>query len=463
MRTRDERSRPDDALIAAFDASPELGLSPWPSQPDLDRGLRQRPGAIAALRSPTQQRRCLGVARGVAARVGWCLLGIRYRVATTAVGLVVLIALGPAIKAEEEFDGSASKAGAVRIKSPHLPGSADRMAQAINSGGVGRRRSAPINTTPLLAGGRADAGSAGRVPLSIWMAQASAAVRARMVRITDDAIVCEVVRVIYGKVPGKTLHSAGLPWTPLSRKLSGDEPGRKPTAAKIRTAVSETYKFKAGREVILTLGSCRKTDQRVVAPFLRIFHDAPGWRSLDQLEKEMVDILAAGEHMMPRCIPEAMQFYIPSCDRIVRGRLAKRDARTAQWEVASVLFYRRGKPAESNAPGAGPRWPRRLIIGLDPWQLRAEAVVAYRATQDPKRSATEEAVRKEFTRLIRAELPVGREAILLVRTLPRSPGGPVRYKLVAIVFANAEGQSIERLQETMLQMIATGEHLNLNM
>ena len=365
---------------------------------------------------------------------------------------------------EEEYQGSGSKAGSVRIKRPGYSGPPRYMAKAKKSDAVRRPPWALIDTTPLLAGGRSDAVHAGRVPLSIWLAEASAAVRARMVRITEEAMVCEVVRVIYGRVPGETLHSAGLPWTPLSRKVSGHEYGRKPTPAEIRTAISETYKFKAGREVILTLGPCRKTEDAVVAPFLRVFHGAPGWRSLDQFEEQMVDLLAAGVHMMPRCIPEAMGFYIPSCERIVRGRLAGIDDGTAQWEVASVLFHRRSKAGESNPPGTGPRWPKRLMIGLDPWRLRAEAVAAYRARQDSKRPATEEAAQKEFTRLIEAELPVGREAILLVRPLPGSPGGPVRYKLVAIVFADAEeGLSIERLQEAMLQMISKGEHLNQNM
>jgi hypothetical protein len=126
------------------------------------------------------------------------------------------------------------------------------------------------------------------------------------------------------------------------------------------------------------------------------------------------------------------------------------------------LFHQRPKPGASSAPGAGPGGPRKLIIGLDPWRLRAEAVVAYQAAQDSKQPRAEAAVRQEFARLIQAELPVGREAILLTRALPGSPGGSIRHKLVAIVFANpTEGQPMERLQEAVRQMIAEGPHVNL--
>lgn len=522
MKLRDDKSWLDDVLLAAFDSPPQPELSPWPPQADFDGWLRQHPEAVAALRSPKKRRRYPALARGVPVRLGAWLLGNRYRVAATAVGLVVLIALGAwlagsgtppvkvgenpaprelpgpdpqpiverderscwlAGKGEQENEGPESSAGLVRTQSSHVARPPDRQASASKADSVRQAVWARIDTTPLLAGGRTDGGSAGRVPLSIWLAEASAAVRARMVRITEDSMVCEVVRVIYGRVPGKTLHSAGLPLAPLARQLFQRQHGREPTAAEIRTAVSEMVKFKAGREVILTLGACRKTDERVVAPLLHVFHDASRGRSLDQHEKEIVDILEAGVHMMPRCIPlrikadamkgkssvhtmpqripEAMGFYIPSCERIVRGRLVRGDDRTAEWEVVNVLSEGPPKPIKRSTGPISVAESKRLTIGLDPWRLRAEAVAAYRAAQDSNQPATEEAVRKEFTRLIDAELPVGREAILLVRTLQGSPGGPVRHKLVAIVFAKArEGQSIERLEKAIRAMIAKDQHLD---
>jgi len=284
------------------------------------------------------------------------------------------------------------------------------------------------------------------------MARASAIVRARMVQLTADSLHCDVVRVIYGRVPGSKIRSAGLPLATLARGLFRRQYGREPARDELRTAVIELCEIEAGREAILLLGPGREHNGLVVAPIRQICHDCPSSDPLDEQERRMIEVLEAGSHLSPPGDPEDLSAYVRSSEFVVRAELTAVDPRTTHWEVRRVLHV--GRDAGEVAGRVEPS--TTIAVGLDPWRLRAESIARYRAMRKQADMLQEEDVLRQFVFLLENELPIGREAILMLRSrmitdkdeVAGTDEGP--HKLIAILPGGSPtNEQIDRVERSV--------------
>lgn len=335
-----------------------------------------------------------------------------------------------------------------------------------------------IDTTPLLV---ASSGSAivamspkaeGRLPLSTRVAKSSAVVRCTMIELTDTHLVCRVTRVIYGRVPGDLLRVRdwGLPdiglgaaQITLRRQL-----GREPTRAELQAYSLRSNRFRVGRDVILFLDQCRQTDAGAEFHCVALRFDQGPRDSLDDCDKKIMELVTNGAYLMPKPTIFLDQ-YLMASERVVRAELKKiggtsAERRVTEWRVTGVVHV--NPPGrEGFSPRAltkdeleayAKQTPATITVGLDPWRLRAEAIVRYRAAQEPGQAPTEERIQAEFTRLVGAELTVGQEAILMLR--PRENARDKNaFKLVGIVRSDPDkARNVDQLEKTIREMIYKG-------
>jgi hypothetical protein len=288
------------------------------------------------------------------------------------------------------------------------------------------------------------------------VSQASAVVRGEMVELTDTHLVCKVTRLIYGRNPGDLVH---LPLNlsearmatarrSLERRLH-----REPTDAEVKAYLLNF--FKVGREVILVLGRCRQTETGTECPCLIRWNvsnpqSGPGSREyLNRREKEVFELIKSGKYLAPG----PMNFRIRASERVARAKLTKIGQRSTDWQITRVLHVRPAAPggavdipAKGQGAGTQDQGPSDTIT-LDTWWLRAEAIVRYRAAQEPGQAATEKRIQKEFTRLVGAELALGQEAILFLKT-EENAGGQPACKLIGILRGDPNNPGhIEQLEK----------------
>ena len=285
--------------------------------------------------------------------------------------------------------------------------------------------------------------------------QSSAIVRGDMVELTDSHLVCKVTRVIYGRIPGDVLHvrGSGVRADPDSARRSLRRTlGRRATEDEVKAYLLKRRHFEVGgRDVVLFLNQCRSADNAVVCQCLAKWSGInPDFREdpqeyLDKREKEIIEVIKAGTYLTPKTTPESMAPYVKASERVVRGKLRKIGTTTAEWQVTSVLHLAppSGKRSADGALQEEPAKPQdeatpaTITVGLDTWQLRAEAIVNYRAARSRKQPAAEEEIRKEFARLVGTELTVGQEAILFIKA-GEATGEKEVHKLLGIVHGDPD-------------------------
>jgi hypothetical protein len=301
--------------------------------------------------------------------------------------------------------------------------------------------------------------------------QSSAIVRAEMVELTDSHLVCKVTRLIYGRVPGQVLHVRGSgphENSSSARRSLRRSLGRNPTEDEIKAYLLKRRRFEVGsRDAVLFLNQCSRADDVVTCNCLaRWSVNNPDFRQtpqeyLDEREKEIIEVVKAGTHLTPQATPQSMAPYVKASERIVRAKLKKIGETTAQWQVTSVLRLappsgkrsadgasqqRRAKPSDEATPAT-------ITVGLDTWQLRAEAIVNYRAARSRKPPAAEEEIRKEFARLVGAELTVGQEAILFIKS-GEATGEKELHRLLGIVHGDPDNpKRLDQLEKEFPHLV----------
>lgn len=343
-----------------------------------------------------------------------------------------------------------------------------------------------VNTAALLAGARGQAILAGFLMKRVWtvsldVARSSAVVRAKMVELTDTQLVCKLTRVIYGRIPGEVLQVDhwGLPSLRIevAQYRLRRELGREPTDAELKAHEVRGSDFTAGGDLILFLDQCRQTDVNsssgsssgaTVCRCLFRWDARNPRRPLDAREEEVMKVIETGAHLNP----SSPSVYLEWSEAAVRAKLTKIGEKSSQWQLKGVLcatvratihpphrgsFLRPANQEEFEAYAK--QMPTTLSVGLDPWRLRAEAICGYRAVQQPGRPATEKEIQKEFARLVRTELPPGREAILFIRPQEDAPG-KAAWKLVGILRDDpGRPRQIDQLEKRVRQMV--GKHFPL--
>jgi hypothetical protein len=282
-----------------------------------------------------------------------------------------------------------------------------------------------------------------------------------MVELTETQSVYKVSRVIYGRLAAEKPLAVELFPAKDCRLMLRSELGREPTEAEVKAEQARLANFEAGRERILFLDQVRTRDNKVVWLGLGGFGGYPADEPLDAREKEIVEILRSGAHLrLPRLSPEDVSDYAHASDRIVRARLAKVGGTNTTWEVETVLsvgpipWVSRTeallKEKEESARLMG------TAIELDAWRLRAEAVANYEANRDSNRPATEDEIRKEFDRMVQAELSVGKEAILFLKTSSAEESA-LTYRLVGMLPDEPEkAHGIDDLEKAIRDLLQRG-------
>ena len=267
-----------------------------------------------------------------------------------------------------------------------------------------------IDTTPVLAGHD----NATEVPLPIRVARASAVVRAEMVSLSDSTLVCNVRRVVHGRVSGDVLQVEEVP----------------------------VDRFEVGREAILFVDQSHKPDQPDACRYLESFAGASPDGSLDQYDRRLMEVITSGSYLSPAEItPAGLGPYLGASDRVVRAKLTKRGADSCRWQVVKVIWMKRSSTED--------HLPETIDVGLDAWWLRAESLARYEAAQRGDLPVRRSDVWDEFGYLVEKELPVGREAILLVRQRPGARD-PAVWQLVAILpMTPGDSTSLDRIEREL--------------
>jgi len=232
-------------------------------------------------------------------------------------------------------------------------------------------------------------------PLSHTIARVTAVARAEMVAAEDGGIIVyKVKKLIYGRVPGNTVRARGL--------AEYYAPGKEHLVF--------VYREYFRPDGTVHCGLCNRDD-------------------MDGDEKHVLACVTSGEFMRPRSNSNVDPgFYIRKSKRIVRARLIKLEGGTSRWKVSDVLwtkppgFFAGAIVPHQEASGQEEilQGTSEISLSLEPWQLRAEAIVRARDGRPADENATKKAIEKEFRRLTDAELKVGREAILFLRPCDHS-------------------------------------------
>jgi len=271
-----------------------------------------------------------------------------------------------------------------------------------------------------------DAGLLVEPPLAHTIARVKAAVRAEMVETEGtEVILHKINKLIYGRVPSDTLRVRG-----------------------------GTQYFEVGKQRILFVYREYIEDGTVSCGAQNT--------CLDEGEKNILQVVESGEYLRPRNAHGSLGFYIRKSERIVRARLVKLDGTTSRWEVSGILYVRPAGLAAGRRGGVlGEQTPPHglatMTLSLEPWQLRAEAIVRSRHTQAADAKATEE----EFRRLVSAELKVGREAILFLRATDYPEQIALDTVLGMVSEDPNDPKRLDRLAESIRNMVHTGEHRNV--
>jgi len=276
-----------------------------------------------------------------------------------------------------------------------------------------------------------------------WMrvAESSAIVRVMATAKTGNTLVCRPIRVIYGRIPDEPLVIERF------RPVEQD--------------------FKTDREVIVYLAGYRQGDGTMGLRSNGMTLDVPDKYPLDRHEQDLISVIAGGSFLfLPSISPDDLSSFVERSDIILRARLTKVGEESSEWEVAGDVL-RIVPPGRDGAARAKNKdlqqsqevpVPATVAVSLDPWRLRAESIVRYRAARQPGQSFAREEVRKEFARLVRGELQAGREAVLLLRSpehgkekgayepvgiLREDPAHPKRLDQAIAVIRDIVGQGSE--------------------
>jgi hypothetical protein len=350
--------------------------------------------------------------------------------------------------------------------------------QGVRSGTVGTYHRQPVETVPVLPQWASPGGEQYARPLpSITVARSSAIAICTIVQMPKEGEegfgVCEVERVIYGKLPEK----------------------------RIRLYLSHAR-----------LGATRVFYLTAIPPEVEaeVDYRVHGSGPIDvgevgELEQEVVEIVEKGDHLTPPDLSAYhLGMYVRASSRIVRAKLRKVGANEGEWKVLDELEFEpfseddakgmrgarlevadatavqglRGlEPAEGTAE-LRPSEPGIVRVGLATWRLRAETVAGYRAAHQPETALamdgpeggpvtgpegapepgsrpTAKEIQQAFDRLVADELKPDTEAILLLRPAQEAE----TYDVVGNFFADTERPGhLDRAWKTIKRIVDSGKY-----
>jgi len=261
------------------------------------------------------------------------------------------------------------------------------------------------------------------------MADVEAIARCQFVKRTETYEVWKVINLTYGRIPDAVIHLRGFFGEPRE----------------------------VGEEVFLFVDVLRRENGVTICQHRGGV--CPGSdKGIDELERNIVEIIRTGRHMKPT----ALRHYLHSTHLVARATLASVDKRSAAWKPASdVLPVLRPARLEIEPVNLGIEiGDARLTTSLDRWRHRAQTIVRQRWAWDSKK-VTDERVQKELDRLVKAELKIGREAILLLRS-PKDAKNGNGYEVLAIIHADPDNpEQMGRQMESIRRIVESGDQLDL--
>jgi len=307
-----------------------------------------------------------------------------------------------------------------------------------------------------------------RIPLSVRLVYYSSVVRAKMVDITPKHVEFSLTKVLYGTDPGEIFRVPCIPDVDSARqalrtalRFDGTTGPYNPSDAEVWEHVLTMNRFAKGSEVILLLQDRRETAINPEYQWWGTWGDS--LRSpIDRYQEKILDVFESGSHLTPPGNPDDLAIYIQLSEKIVRARLVKIADDSAQWELVGKVHYpwlrRSVGPQQPAEAGDGPP-VESLDFSLEPWRIRAEAIVRRGLTLQPGQSPPEEAVRRQLSLLVGQELKPGKEAVLFLRHQRKDGLHKTRHPMLGIVYADpVNPRSLDQLESSIVEIIEKRRH-----
>lgn len=391
-------------------------------QPDFSEWERTHPEAVRELKSAACQPAGVGAGRSLPLRLGVWIMKNRYAgvaVAGAAVVLVAAVAIWP-------HGDNEPNAGSGAVSGP------DRLA-ALSRGSTVREG----------ASSGAVLGEFRERTLADYMQGAGVIVRVKMLAVEKTDLLGKVTKVIYGLDPGEQVRAdrpIRVELKDVASRLARDL-DREPTDAEVYAEVCRDIGFRPDGDAILFLR--RGCDDVVVG--------SP--EKLDQVEQELIDLLKKGRNLT--AVKDDLGSLCSSTEQTVWAKVEKIGPDSATWRVLEVLgvfeghWWQRQETAGKPPPR---RTPATIAVDLQPWRLRAKAIVRYQAGREQGTPVTKEAVQQEFERLVNAELKPGQEAILFLTSAERAKA---EHDVRAILYKAQQPSDFDHLKQGIREMFKT--------
>jgi len=292
------------------------------------------------------------------------------------------------------------------------------------------------------------------------VACASAILRGRMQEVTGTCLVYEVTKVLYGRVGDNvvSVDCQGLPSVAFARRNLVDRLRREPKEAELQEEIAKAVYFERGGDAIVFLEECRKTEQGLMGRMLAPAYNGSPRFTLDDFEGEIIEVIRTGANLK---VQEGnLSEYLRGAERVLRAELTRLTDTSAEWKVVSNLYIASQDDGRTHGgTPESPGLPGRIAIGLDPWRLRAEALVRYRTPGEPNRRLDEKEIQDLFVRLVETELKVGEQAILFVKSR-HSASDAGKYKLIGLLASDpSKPQQLEKCDGRIRKLIEEVEIL----
>jgi hypothetical protein len=258
----------------------------------------------------------------------------------------------------------------------------------------------------------------GRLNNAQEVARASVIARGRVAAMVGTTLRCAVTRTVYGKL----LSDAPAPATvdvdladlfKLREIAARARLGPKASDVEVQNAAWKAMGYEVGRDVIFYLNQPRKTASGVLYDLTSSAFDAPE-HSLDDLEGTIVAIIEDGSYLELESTGKEVR--VATDGMTVRAQLIDLSESSARWKVTAVV--------------SGELEKGFIVIDHEVFHLRAQAIAQHRIRQTGQATRTDEIQRDIFSALLRRELAVGREALLLVSPV-RKTGEAMECRLLA--------------------------------
>ena len=135
--------------------------------------------------------------------------------------------------------------------------------------------------------------------------------------------------------------------------------------------------------MILFLADVKVIDGEVVGVHLGTRFASPG-SLVDAHEREIMRVIRTGAHLYPVYSARLLRYRL-----VVRAWLEGRTDTRLVWRIRAVLLGKASKPT--------------ILVPLQPWHARAEAILQHPAGKGAKSKPSRDEVRRELARLLQLD------------------------------------------------------------